>query len=57
MIISANSGYILRTSFESLAAEISNKCTALRLMHKNSLNENRKNSTRFQTLSDVHQND
>jgi len=52
LIISTDSGYVLRTSFEGLGAEISNRCRALKLMNKNSLNQNWKNSTRFQTLSD-----
>jgi len=52
LIISTDSGYVLQTSFEGLGAEISNRCIALKLMDKNSLNLNWKNGTRFQALSD-----
>ena len=52
LIFSTDSGYVLQTSFEGLSAEISNICTALKLMDKNSLKLNWKNGTRCHTLSD-----
>ena len=52
LIFSTDSGFMLQTSFEGLGAEINNRCTALKLMGINSLNQNWKDGTRYQALSD-----